>query len=397
MKINSPKLIIEINKFEVNFAVIDEIVENKFDLIYSHKTPIIDNQYKLINFENIYENLKKSLFLTEQKLNFIFKESVVVIDSFEDSLTNFCSFKKLNGSQLTKQNVTYMINSLRSKIDETEINKKVIHIFNSNYILDKKRIDNLPIGLFGNFYSQELNFLLINLKNYENLVKIFKKCNLRIKKLISKSFTEGVYLINENSNLNTFCRVELKKNYSKIFFFENFSPKYIQEFNFGTNLIINDISKITNLDNQTVRSILGKSEFSRGNLSETDVEKQFFKESNFKKIKKKLIINIAEARIKEFAEIIVFKNINNSIFIQKKIPFYLAIDDRKQIKCLDKSYSFFFSQNNHFEVKFIDESIKNKMYNHINTLVQFGWKSEAVPVVQEQKSIIARIFDLFFG
>ena len=66
-----------------------------------------------------------------------------------------------------------MINSLRSKIDETEINKKVIHIFNSNYILDKKRIDNLPIGLFGNFYSQELNFLLINLKNYENLVKIF--------------------------------------------------------------------------------------------------------------------------------------------------------------------------------------------------------------------------------
>ena len=62
MKINSPKLIIEINKFEVNFAVIDEIVENKFDLIYSHKTPIIDNQYKLINFENIYENLKKVYF-----------------------------------------------------------------------------------------------------------------------------------------------------------------------------------------------------------------------------------------------------------------------------------------------------------------------------------------------
>ena len=31
------------------------------------------------------------------------------------------------------------------------------------------------------------------------LVKIFKKCNLKIKKIISKSFAEGVYLINENS------------------------------------------------------------------------------------------------------------------------------------------------------------------------------------------------------
>ena len=397
MKINSPKLVIEINKFEMYIAVIDEIIENKFDLIFLNKTPIIDNQDKLINFETIYNNLKKKLFLAEQKLNFIFKETVVIIDSFEDSITNFSSFKKLNGSQLTKQNVTYMINSLRSKIDEVEINKKVIHIFNSNYILDKKKIENLPIGLFGNFYSQELNFFLINLNNYENLVKIFKKCNLRIKKIISKSFAEGVYLINENSNLNTFCRVELKENYSKIFFFENFSPKFIQEFDFGTNLIINDISKITNLDNQTVRSILTKSELSRGDLSNIDVEKEFFKETNFKKIKKKLIIDIAEARIKEFAEIIIFQNINTSIFIQKKIPFFLTIDDRKQIKCLDKSYSRFFSQNNYFEVKFIDQSIKDKMYNYINTLVHFGWKSEAVPVVQEKKSIIARIFNLFFG
>ena len=48
-------------------------------------------------------------------------------------------------------------------------------------------------------------------------------------------------------------------------------------------------------------------------------------------------------------------------------------------------------------IKFIDQSTKDKMYNHINTLVQFGWKSEAVPVVKEKKSIIARIFDLFFG
>ena len=36
--------------------------------------------------------------------------------------------------------------------------KKIIHIFNSKYILDKKNIENLPIGLFGNFYSQELSF-----------------------------------------------------------------------------------------------------------------------------------------------------------------------------------------------------------------------------------------------
>ena len=29
-----------------------------------------------------------------------------------------------------------------------------------------------------------------------------------------------------------------------------------------------------------------------------------------------------------------------------------------------------------------------------SNLVQFGWKKEAIPITQENKSIIARIFDL---
>ena len=397
MKINSPKLIIELNKFEICLAVSDEIAKDKFDIIYLNKIPIFNSQDEIINFEIIYDNLKKNLLLVEQELNFIFKETVVVIDSFKDTMINFSGFKKLNGSQLNKQNITYIINSLRSNIDKFERNKKVIHIFNSNYILDKKKMENLPIGLFGNFYSQELNFFLINIDDYKNLEKIFTKCNLKIKKIISKSFIESIYLVNENSNLNTFCRIVLNENFSKIFFFENSALKFIQEFKFGTNLIINDISKIINLDIQTVRNILINSDFSKENLSDSVVENKFFKTLNFKKIKKNLIIDVAQARIKELAEIIIFKNINTKNLIQKKIKFFLTINDRRQIKCLDKSYLSFFSLNNHFEVKFVDQSALDKMHNHINSLVQFGWKSEAVPIVQEKKSIIARIFDLFFG
>ena len=49
----------------------------------------------------------------------------------------------------------------------------IIHIFNTKYILDKKSMDNLPIGLFGNFYSQELSFCLIEKNDYKNLRIIF--------------------------------------------------------------------------------------------------------------------------------------------------------------------------------------------------------------------------------
>ena len=63
-----------------------------------------------------------------------------------------------------------------------------MHIFNSEYSLDKKKLDNLPIGLFGNFYSHELSFNLINKNDYENLRNIFKQCNLKIKKNYFKKF-----------------------------------------------------------------------------------------------------------------------------------------------------------------------------------------------------------------
>ena len=58
----------------------------------------------------------------------------------------------------------------------------MLHIFNSKFYLDKKEIENLPIGLFGDFYSHELSFALINTNDQKNLKNIFNKCNLKLKK-----------------------------------------------------------------------------------------------------------------------------------------------------------------------------------------------------------------------
>ena len=41
-------------------------------------------------------------------------------------------------SQLAKENITYILNSLKSKINEIENEKIILHIFNSKYLLDKK-------------------------------------------------------------------------------------------------------------------------------------------------------------------------------------------------------------------------------------------------------------------
>ena len=47
----------------------------------------------------------------------------------------------------------YIFNNLKLNIIDNEQNKTILHIFNSKSILDGNSTDNLPIGLFGKFYS----------------------------------------------------------------------------------------------------------------------------------------------------------------------------------------------------------------------------------------------------
>ena len=103
-----------------------------------------------------------------------------------------------------KENITYILNSLKSCVEEIETKKKILHIFNSKFNLDNKNIENLPIGLFGDFYSHELSFVLINSNNFKNLNNIFEKCNLSIKKILLKSFVSGAHISDNNVNADTF-------------------------------------------------------------------------------------------------------------------------------------------------------------------------------------------------
>ena len=141
------------------------------------------------------------------------------MNNFKISYLNLSGFKKLNGTQISKENITYILNSLKSYVDQNEENKKILHIFNSEYCLDKKKLDNLPIGLFGNFYTQELSFIQMDSIDYKNLENIFQKCNLRIKKILLKSFVKGAHISNKNNNIETFFQIQINESSSTIFLF----------------------------------------------------------------------------------------------------------------------------------------------------------------------------------
>ena len=156
---NQPTLIVEISDNSFIFAVVEESNGN---YKYSHKLISINEGFKdnkIDDFDLACDSLRDSIYSIEQKISHTLKDVIVIVDNYKCSIYNFAGFKKLNGSQLAKENITYILNSLKSQINEIENQKTVLHIFNSKYLLDKKKTENLPIGLFGNFYSQELSFL----------------------------------------------------------------------------------------------------------------------------------------------------------------------------------------------------------------------------------------------
>ena len=222
MKISSLTLYLEINNSKLIFFVLESDENNNSKIIHESNTPLngIQNN-RISDLEKSFELIKQNIYLIEKKLNHTFKDIVVILENFNPSFVNLTGFKKLNGSQVLRENITYILNTLKSYVNEIYSNKKILHIFNSRFNLDNKKIENLPIGLFGDFYSHELAFILINLNDYKNLKNILNKCNLKVKKIILKSFIKGAHLSTNNQNTETFFQIKIGDDTSKIFYFQN--------------------------------------------------------------------------------------------------------------------------------------------------------------------------------
>ena len=398
MKNFSLKLYLEINNFSFIFLVGESNKNENFKIAYKLEIPLqgIENN-RITNLENVTDVIKKNIYIIEQELNHTFKEVVLILENFELTFINLSGFKKLNGSQILRENITYILNNLKSYIDKTESKKTILHIFNSKFYLDNKKVENLPIGLFGDFYSHELSFTLMNSNDEKNLKTIFHNCNLKLKKIFIKSFLKGANISDSFKNKETFFQIKISERNSKIFYFENNSLKFEQNFAFGTDIIINDISKVTSLKTDTVKIILNKIDL-RNNISENElIKKELFESDVFRKIKEKLIYNIASARIKEIIELMLTKNVNFLNYNKVSNDVFFEIDTKSQLINLEGIFERIFSMYGNYNLIPIKSLTSENLINTVNNLVHFGWKKEAIPVLQVKKSVFARFFDKIFS
>ena len=104
-------LYLEIKSSNFIFYVQENDDENNFKIKYKLDIPAIgleDN--KIIDFDNFFETIKKNIYLAEQSQKCTFKEVVLILDNFNTTFVNLSGYKKLNGSQILRENITYILN-----------------------------------------------------------------------------------------------------------------------------------------------------------------------------------------------------------------------------------------------------------------------------------------------
>jgi len=385
LEINDENFLVAIGEHdeELNFKIIDHEIFS----------PSGFKNGKIINLATSIENVKKVVKKIENKSHFLFSKVNVIINQTDFDCINISGFKKLNGNQILSDDISYILNDIKSKLLESEKGKTIIHLFNTKYLLDNKQIKNLPIGLYGNFYSHQLTFFLIKNNELKNFKNLLRKCNLSINKIILKSFSDGIKIINNYKN-DTFIKIKISKNESILLFFFESAFCFSQKFDFGSDIILKDISKVCSLKISTVQKIISESSFeiSDKNLY---IDKKYFEKDNYRKISLKHIIEISFARIEEISNIIFNKNKNLYGFKNKEVALYLDFED-KNIK--NKFHYIFENSLKKCKLNILktteDDPLESiKIFGE---LLSKGWAKEAIPVVNKKRSLISRIFSGLF-
>tara|TARA_B100000579_G_scaffold194927_1_gene159324 strand:- start:1221 stop:2423 length:1203 start_codon:yes stop_codon:yes gene_type:complete len=399
MEIEKPYLFLEVNDEEFVFLIVKYDEDFNFKVIHSVSAKsegILKG--RILDIEASSNIIKENLTLIEKKIDFIFENVIIINEQENFSCVNISGFKKLGGSQVIDENISYILNNIKKLVLDNEPNKSLVHLFNSSFILDNVSLKNPPIGLHGEFYNQHLTFLLLPKNDLKNLKLVLNNCHLNIERIIFKPFILGLKKIIEKEAQKTFAMINIGKNKTNVSIFDNFSFIYSETFHFGTDLLMRDVSKVCSLDLNSVEKIFRELNFNSINVinNEQHLDEKYFSSTVFRKISLQHINEIVVARIDEIADLIYKNNINLKNLKNEIKHIYFSFEDLNVLKNLRKNFEKIFEDKKNivFEEKTQDEHLLPCLTSA--ELIGKGWEREAIPTIQTKKSIISRIFSAFF-
>ena len=399
MNISKPYLFVDIDINRIIFCAVKYNEDLNFKVLEKKIVHLKFNEnQKINNLDKFSDLIKKETSELEKKLNIVFKKVVLTYYPENLQIVNISGFKKVNGEQILHEDISYIINDIKNIVMNNYKDFSLIHIFNSDYVLDKNSLNNLPIGLYGEFYNHHLTFFLTKNNEIKNLKRIFSNSHLQIEKITLKPFVIGIQkVIEEKNNNDPLLFIYIFNDRVLISIFFKSSLIYCKEYKFGSNIIKKDISKVCSLDLESVDKILKDINFDKVEKTDNSIlDKKYFEKKSLRKTSIYHIKEIIMARLNEIFDIILNKNIDLNFIKNKKKMFYIKVEDIESLTNLKETIIKGLVKDNHYEIKKMTSDDYYEPCLSSAEILSKGWEKEAIPITNQKKSIISKIFSTLF-
>ena len=407
MKLEDPVGIIELGDVNLKCLIFKINKENNLEILSSVVTESDGIQNELVvNLKKASNAIRSIISKAEKIANISLKKINVVFEQPDFLCTNFSKHKKIDGSKIQRHDIEFLLSEGKKQLTLNDKTQSIIHIFNHNYIVDGKIFAEEPIEVFADTLSHEMTFITAPINNLKNINQAFIECDIEIERLISQTFALGAKLFDSNELRSGSVLINLESKKISLGIFKNLALVHSTTSSFGIDYITSDISKVCSLNLEEAEKITNNFDFSFQNnqnlFDENNYLKSiFFIKSNFRKISKKLILDVVKARLDE-----IFEMLKKQLFIPGfnfNSGFnFLLVGEGTKLSNLGIYTANFFSLNINkidlFNNKDHDDLEKNfaSCFGALK-IIKDGWETEAIPKIKEKNIGKIGFFSKIFG
>jgi len=392
------RLIAEIADDQIRYVVYQQQTDLEYKILNKKISENVGiKKGRILDFDYTSKKINEDIKNIESESKKVFKNISIVVNEPEVSCTNLTGFKKLNGSKVEKRDLDYILNEAKSSIVKNQEKNSILHILNSNFILDKIKQDKIPVDLHGDHLSLHMTFISLPTNNLKNIRALFNNSDLKIDRVISKPFVCGIDLLSKNQGLKNFVIINFDKEVSSTSLYEDSSLVFLRTFPFGTNFIYRDMAQLCSLKEVEIKSIIKELNLDKKIEQENKyIDKKFFTESQFKKLSINHLRDIINARINEMVNYVFNKNKNLNYINGKIFHIYLLFEDDDISQNLGESFLGHLKSNSKTTQKELLPPNNFWALSGAAELIFKGWYKEAIPLKDRKKSIISSFFGRFF-
>ena len=162
--------IIELGNLDLKCLIFKANKEN-IEIVSSSVVPS-DGFYNdvVINLNKATNAVRSCISVAEKKAKISLKKINVVFEQPDFLCTKFSKHKKINGAKIHKDDIDFLLKEAKKQLILNDKKQSIIHIFNHNYIVDKKPFIEEPIGVFADSLTHEITFITAPKNNLKNII-----------------------------------------------------------------------------------------------------------------------------------------------------------------------------------------------------------------------------------